>query len=209
MNPIKETFTVNSEEGLSDVIQRAGMKLGWEAVSITEREIEFHSSPMMTKMITQVSWTENGNVNVSTVHKQKSVKIDIGGLRKGQNNKFKFAVHAEVENIGKSSTKGEQQQSNPAPETSKYTKLIEQEEKKRKNFVIGTVVGLVVLGMLLMIDFKENPCDCEQIMSGQAPGHESRGYTTDEQKAYYRDLTFKCEDDWGNREAARNACMSK
>jgi hypothetical protein len=162
MRPLKETLIINSEGELSEIIQRSGKQIGWIVVSVNTNEIEFHHSTMMTKMITLVSWTEAGNINISTSHKQKSVKVDIGGLRKGQNNKFILAVQremaqpqkavvTEIERGSAHKKKGLEQGNLYTPSPDDFSKQIALEDKKKKSLVMWIVIGVALVGVVSVL----------------------------------------------------------
>ena len=162
MRPLKETLNINSEGELSEIIQRSGKQIGWIVVSVNTNEIEFHHSTMMTKMITLVSWTEAGNINISTSHKQKSVKVDIGGLRKGQNNKFILAVQREMAQTQKAvvtetergsdhKKKGLEQGNLYTPSPDDFSKQIAIGDKKKKSLVMWIVIGVALVGAVSVL----------------------------------------------------------
>jgi hypothetical protein len=96
MNDLKETFKIDYKSDLKDLILKAGNKLNWEPVSISNNNIEFNYSQHLSKFYTIISWSNDGFINLSTNYKLKSTKIDLGGYRKSNNEKIKISVLREV-----------------------------------------------------------------------------------------------------------------
>ena len=92
MNDLKESFKINNVSDLKDLIIKSGKKLNWNPVSISNNNIEFHYSKHLAKFYTIISWSDDGFINLSSNYKKKSIKADLGGYRKNNNEKIKLSI---------------------------------------------------------------------------------------------------------------------
>ena len=178
MQELKENFKVDKfDSDLQKIVRIAGEKLSWKPVSITNNEIEFQYTFHLTKFKTIVSWTEDGYINLSSNYMMKSVKVDMGNYRKGNNEKIKLSILRELSLINKISIPDVNNfdnnvnnlENNQKIETTQnpnyYSNQIKEKENSQKNTLIYiTLLGVIfLLGFFIYsIFFKENTCGCNE-----------------------------------------------
>ena len=92
MRDLRDSFSVDTNENIQSIVKSAGLFLGWKIVYLSDNEIEFHHSKHLDVFTTTVSWTNDGNINLSSNYRRRSVKADLGGYRKGFNEQIKLSI---------------------------------------------------------------------------------------------------------------------
>jgi hypothetical protein len=181
MKELKENLKVNQVDNLQSIVKTSGEKLGWRAISISDNQIEFQYTKHLTKFNTIVSWTNDGNINLTSNYMKKSVKADLGSYRKNHNETIKLSILREIDiyNINAKSVEDglndlliknkkvesfEKDKINKTQKASAYTKQIsDKNNAQNKSLTRIAIVGAILLiPFLFIIFFTEDirPCDC-------------------------------------------------
>lgn len=96
MNDLKENFKIKDVKDLQNIIINSGKELDWNLVSVSNNGIEFNYQVHLTNFYTIIDWTDDGFVNLSSNYQRKSIKFDLGGYLKSNNEKIKISILREV-----------------------------------------------------------------------------------------------------------------
>lgn len=174
MKGLNESFKINTETNIRELIIKSGEKLNWKSVKITDNSVEFQYSKHLTKFLTIVSWSGDGFINLSSNYKMDNVKVDLGGYRKNHNEKIKLSILREL-SLQERNTSPDQIQldeNKNAEENNKTNefsrKIAEKDKSQNKLIVIAAIVSAIVVFGFFLIGNSNNSssglsaCECSQ-----------------------------------------------
>jgi len=173
MKDLKDTFKVETDEDIQSIIKNSGSFLSWKIVSLSDNEIEFHHTKHLTGFTTTVSWTNDGNINLSSNFRRSGVKFDGSGYRRGFNEQIKLSIQNELNK----KTNLEQSESNVSIEnnsnqstpqnigenkiTNDFEEKIKQKDKSQNNkLIIVAIIGIIIMGIVYVN--KQSKCGCSE-----------------------------------------------
>lgn len=157
--PIKETFRATGNlDKLNDLVLDAGLNLGWRAISVGERHVEFQINELGDRLLLWVDWTSNGNINLTAGFNRS--RLDLASTRRAILTRYKLSFQREEANLASLGGSIDSSQT----EAWEYTNQIEKQKTSRKLFyVIGILIAAIIAIYAYLQDDKNCGCTNAQL----------------------------------------------